>query len=193
MAKISGKYEIVYIIDPAQGEEGIAALVEKFKAMVEAEGTLTSIEEWGKRRLAYPINDLPEGYAPKEVLAMLNERRDRIFCVRGNCDGEVDQMVLDFPIMADYAVLTEGERLIYATHGHVYNTAHLPPLQPGDILLHGHTHVPAWQAFGEGNLYLNPGSVSLPKENSPHSYLTLEGGKFLWKELDGTVYHELNI
>ena len=193
MAKISGKYEIVYIIDPAQGEEGIAALVEKFKAMVEAEGTLTSIEEWGKRRLAYPINDLPEGYAPKEVLAMLNKRRDRIFCVRGNCDGEVDQMVLDFPIMADYAVLTEGERLIYATHGHVYNTAHLPPLQPGDILLHGHTHVPAWQAFGEGNLYLNPGSVSLPKENSPHSYLTLEGGKFLWKELDGTVYHELNI
>ena len=193
MAKISGKYEIVYIIDPAQGEEGIAALVEKFKAMVEAEGTLTSIEEWGKRRLAYPINDLPEGYAPKEVLAMLNERKDRIFCVRGNCDGEVDQMVLDFPIMADYAVLTEGERLIYATHGHVYNTAHLPPLQPGDILLHGHTHVPAWQAFGEGNLYLNPGSVSLPKENSPHSYLTLEGGKFLWKELDGTVYHELNI
>lgn len=140
-----------------------------------------------------PRNDLPKGYAPKEVLAMLNERRDRIFCVRGNCDGEVDQMVLDFPIMADYAVLTEGERLIYATHGHVYNTAHLPPLQPGDILLHGHTHVPAWQAFGEGNLYLNPGSVSLPKENSPHSYLTLEGRKFLWKELDGTVYHELNI
>ena len=112
-----------------------------------------------------PRNDLPEGYAPKEVLAMLNDRRDRIFCVRGNCDGEVDQMVLDFPIMADYAVLTEGKRLIYATHGHVYNTAHLPPLQPGDILLHGHTHVPAWQAFGEGNLYLNPGSVSLPKEN----------------------------
>ena len=62
-----------------------------------------------------PRNDLPEGYAPKEVLAMLNERRDRIFCVRGNCDGEVDQMVLDFPIMADYAVLTEGERLIYRT------------------------------------------------------------------------------
>lgn len=140
-----------------------------------------------------PRNDLPEGYAPKEVLAMLNERRDRIFCVRGNCDGEVDQMVLDFPIMADYAVLTEDERLIYATHGHVYNTAHLPPLQSGDILLHGHTHVPAWQAFGEGNLYLNPGSVSLPKENSPHSYLTLEGRKFLWKELDGTVYHELSI
>ena len=140
-----------------------------------------------------PRNDLPEGYAPKEVLAMLNERKDRIFCVRGNCDGEVDQMVLDFPILADYAVLTAGERLIYATHGHVYNTAHLPPLQPGDILLHGHTHVPAWQAFGEGNLYLNPGSVSIPKENSPHSYMTLEGGKLVWKDLEGKVYHELSL
>ena len=62
MAKITGKYEVLYIIDPAQGEEGIAALVEKFKAMVEAEGTLTNVDEWGKRRLAYPINDLPEGY-----------------------------------------------------------------------------------------------------------------------------------
>ena len=93
----------------------------------------------------------------------------------------------------DYAVLTAGERLIYATHGHVYNTAHLPPLQPGDILLHGHTHVPAWQAFGEGNLYLNPGSVSIPKENSPHSYMTLEGGKLVWKDLEGKGYHELSL
>lgn len=140
-----------------------------------------------------PRNDLPEGYAPKEVIAMLNPLRERLLCVRGNCDTEVDQMVLDFPILADYAVLTAGERLIYATHGHVYNTAHLPPLQPGDILLHGHTHVPAWQAFGEGNLYLNPGSVSIPKENSPHSYMTLEGGKLVWKDLEGKVYHELRI
>jgi len=62
MAKISGKYEVLYVIDPAQGEEGIAALVEKFKALVESNGTLTSIDEWGKRRLAYPINDLMEGY-----------------------------------------------------------------------------------------------------------------------------------
>ena len=62
MAQISAQYELLYIIDPAKGEEGIAAIVEKFKAMVEAEGTLTSIDEWGKRRLAYPINDLPEGY-----------------------------------------------------------------------------------------------------------------------------------
>ena len=140
-----------------------------------------------------PRNDLPREYAPKEVIPLLNEKKEKLLCVRGNCDAEVDQMVLEFPILADYAVLTAGQRLIYATHGHRYNTAHLPPLQPGDILLHGHTHIPAWEQFGRDNLYLNPGSVSLPKENSPHSYLTLEGGKFLWKELDGTVYHELNI
>ena len=77
-----------------------------------------------------PRNDLPDEYAPKQVLAMLNERRDRLFCVRGNCDTEVDQMVLNFPILADYSIFPVGNRLIYATHGHVYNTAHLPPLCP---------------------------------------------------------------
>ena len=121
---------------------------------------------------------------------MLNERKDRI-PVRGNCDGEVDQMVLDFPIMADYAVLTEGERLIYATHGHVYNTAHLPPLQPGDILLGGHPRRPWWRLARE-TLPLTP-ARSPPQENSPHSYLTLEGGKFCGKNWMETVYHELNI
>ena len=116
-------------------------------------------------------------------------RKNQIFCVRGNCDTEVDQMVLEFPVLADYAVLTAGSRLLYATHGHVYNTAHLPPLQPGDILLHGHTHIPAWEVFGTDNLYLNPGSVSIPKAGTPHSYMTLENGVFTWKELGGNVYH----
>ena len=140
-----------------------------------------------------PRNDLPPDYAPKEVIALLNAQKDKIFCVRGNCDTEVDQMVLDFPVLADYAAFTAGARLIYATHGHVYNTAHLPPLQPGDILLHGHTHVPAWQPFGEDNYYLNPGSVSIPKENTPRSYMTLEEGVFTWKDLDGAAYHTLEL
>ena len=140
-----------------------------------------------------PRNDLPEGYAPKEVIAMLNPLRERLLCVRGNCDTEVDQMVLEFPILADYAVLTAGQRLIYATHGHRYNTAHLPPLQPGDILLHGHTHIPAWEQFGRDNLYLNPGSVSIPKENSPRSYMTLQDGVLAWKALDGAAYHTLHL
>lgn len=137
-----------------------------------------------------PRNDLPRDYAPKRVLSMLNERKTQIFCVRGNCDTEVDQMVLDFPILADYCLLPVGNRLIYATHGHNYNLNALPPLQPGDVLLHGHTHIPAWERFGNHNLYLNPGSVSIPKAGSPNGYLLLENGNLLWKTLTGEVYHE---
>ncbi len=136
-----------------------------------------------------PRNDLPEGYAPKEVIAMLSPLKDKILCVRGNCDTEVDQMVLPFPILADYAILTAGERLVYATHGHVYHNDHLPPLQPGDILLHGHTHVPKCQVFAT-HVYLNPGSVSIPKEESAHGYMILEDGLFTWKNLDGESYLE---
>ena len=141
-----------------------------------------------------PRNELPEGYDPKAVFAMLNSVKDRILCVHGNCDAEVDQMVLEFPVLADYAVLPVGQRLIYATHGHIYHVKNLPPLAPGDVLLHGHTHVPAWTEFGQGNLYLNPGSVSIPKENSPHSYMTLEENTMQWKELESSaVFHELTL
>lgn len=141
-----------------------------------------------------PRNDLPREYAPKEVIPLLNGKKEKLLCVRGNCDAEVDQMVLEFPVLADYAVLPVGQRLIYATHGHIYHVKNLPPLAPGDVLLHGHTHVPAWTEFGQGNLYLNPGSVSIPKENSPHSYMTLEGNTMQWKELESSaVFHGLTL
>ena len=141
-----------------------------------------------------PRNDLPREYAPKEVIPLLNGKKEKLLCVRGNCDAEVDQMVLEFPVLADYAVLPVGQRLIYATHGHIYHVKNLPPLAPGDVLLHGHTHVPAWTKFGQGNLYLNPGSVSIPKENSPHSYMTLEENTMQWKELESSaVFHELTL
>ena len=136
-----------------------------------------------------PRNDLPRDYAPKEVLAMLNGQKERVFCVRGNCDTEVDQMVLEFPILADYCILPVGERLVYATHGHKHNLQALPPLQKGDILLHGHTHIPAWERFGDNNLYLNPGSVSIPKAGSAYGYMTLNGKEFAWKSLEGETYH----
>ena len=136
-----------------------------------------------------PRNDLPREYAPKEVIAMLNRIKERILCVRGNCDTEVDQMVLEFPVLADYAILCAGERVIYATHGHVYNESKLPPLQKGDVLLHGHTHVPKCVEH-ENYLYINPGSVSIPKENSRHGYLILEGTQLIWKDLDGEAYME---
>ena len=137
-----------------------------------------------------PRNDLPQGYAPKQVIAMLNAMKNEILCVRGNCEAEVDQMVLEFPVLADYAVLCEGTTMIYCTHGHVYNTGKLPPLQKGDVLLHGHTHIPAWEDHGSYR-YLNPGSVSIPKENSWHGYMVLENGLFTWKDFDGNVQHQL--
>ena len=139
-----------------------------------------------------PRNALPEGYDPPRVIALLNERKDRLLCVRGNCEAEVDQMVLRFPVLADYALLPLENRLIFITHGHLYNEEHLPPLQKGDILLHGHTHVPACREH-EDFVYLNPGSVSIPKENSPHSYLTLENGLFTWKTLEGEAYREYRV
>ncbi|MCD8038271.1 MAG: phosphodiesterase [Lachnospiraceae bacterium] len=131
-----------------------------------------------------PRNDLPREYDPKAVIAMLNGRRQDILCVRGNCDAEVDQMVLQFPILADYCVIADGTRLIYATHGHLYNEQKLLPLHEGDILLHGHTHVQGCVVH-EHYIYMNPGSVSIPKEGSPHGYMLLENGEFVWKDLDG--------
>lgn len=130
-----------------------------------------------------PRNDLPRDYAPKEVINMLNPLSDRILCVRGNCDTEVDQMVLSFPILANYALLSSDETFIFATHGHTFNNEKLPAVKRGDILLHGHTHIPACEEF-DSHIYLNPGSVSIPKENSPHSYMTFEDNLFVWKELE---------
>ena len=139
-----------------------------------------------------PRNDLPRDYAPKRVISMLNGIKEELLCVRGNCDTEVDQMVLEFPILADYAVLYVGSRMIYATHGHVYNEGKLPPLKKGDVLLHGHTHVPACTEH-ETYLYVNPGSVSIPKENSPHSYVILEDGVLFWKTLEGACYRQYTL
>ena len=130
-----------------------------------------------------PRNDLPRDYAPKQVIPMLSKYQDKIIAVRGNCEAEVDQMVLDFPVLSDYAVLPLGDRVIYATHGHHGSEQTPPPLCPGDILLCGHTHVPSCRDHGDF-LYLNPGSVSIPKNGSRHSYMTLENGELLWKDVE---------
>lgn len=129
-----------------------------------------------------PRNDLPADYAPKRVIAMLNERKNQLLCVRGNCDTEVDQMVLEFPIMAEYALLYLDGRMVFLTHGHKFNTDNPPLLNNGDVLLHGHTHV---QTIDESRnyTYINPGSVSLPKNGMPKSYLIYEDGIFTIKEL----------
>ena len=139
-----------------------------------------------------PRNPLPEEYNPKAVAEMLNARKQQILCVRGNCDGEVDQMMLEFPIMADYCILSIGSRMVFATHGHQHNENSLPMLQEGDILLHGHTHIPVLEDRG-AYMLANPGSVTLPKQNSVRGYLLLEEGALTLKDLDNTVEQKLSI
>ncbi len=137
-----------------------------------------------------PRNDLPDEYAPKQVISMLNPLADELLCVRGNCDTEVDQMVLSFPVLADYALLYLDEKTFFLTHGHKFNDDVLPPLQQGSVLMYGHTHVPKREDHGKYKSF-NPGSVSIPKENSKHSYMILENGKAYWKDIEtGEVYAE---
>ena len=134
-----------------------------------------------------PRNDLPPEYAPKRVIELLNAIASDLLCVRGNCEAEVDQMVLKFPVLADYAWLDVNGLRIFATHGHLFGEDNPPPLTGGDVLLCGHTHVPKFTPY-ETYTYINPGSVSIPKENSPHSYLILEDRTLTWKDLDGKPY-----
>ncbi len=134
-----------------------------------------------------PRNDLPDEYAPKRVIAMLNEVRDELLCVRGNCEAEVDQMVLSFPVMADYCALMWDGHVIYATHGHVHGEDNPPPMGGHGVLLCGHTHIPCCHRH-ETFTYLNPGSVSIPKNGSAHSYAILEGDVMIWKDLEAGEY-----
>lgn len=139
-----------------------------------------------------PRNALPELYDTAEVAKMLNERKKSLLCVRGNCDTEVDQMVLLFPILADYCLVELDGHTVFATHGHRFNRENLPPMGMGDILLHGHTHIPENGSCGDIRI-LNPGSASIPKMNSDHSYMLYENGSFFWKNLDGEVYDTLTL
>ena len=137
-----------------------------------------------------PRNDLPKTYAPKAVISLMNEYKNVILAVRGNCDTEVDQMVLNFPILADYAYLSLDGLSVFATHGHHHNTTTPPPLREGEILLHGHTHVLCAAPFGNSNVYLNPGSAALPKENNPRTYMVYENRTFTVKTFDGETVLE---
>lgn len=172
------------------------------------EKLMKAFEESGADRLLLlgdllyhgPRNELPDGYAPKEVFAMLNGIKDRILAVRGNCDAEVDQMVLEFPIMADFAWLSPDGVRIFATHGHVYNDTEpgkMPLLSDGDALLFGHIHLPVTEKkeTEDGKTYflLNPGSVSLPKDGNPHSYAVLENRVFRIMDFCGGVVKEISL
>lgn len=139
-----------------------------------------------------PRNDLPRDYDPKAVISMLNGIKDQIYSVRGNCDTEVDQMVLEFPVLADYGLLVVNGLTIYLTHGHIYHKDHLPPVQKGDILLHGHTHILAAEREGDITI-LNPGSVSIPKGGNPPTYGILEEQVFRILDFEGNVQKEIDL
>lgn len=116
-----------------------------------------------------PRNDLPSSYNPKAVIPLLNSLKNKIVAVRGNCDAEVDQMVLSFPIMSTTALIQSGERTFIMSHGHIYNEENLPPMEDGSVFLYGHTHIPVIKEEN-GIVIFNPGSVSIPKGGYPASY-----------------------
>lgn len=122
-----------------------------------------------------PRNGVPDFYDPVKVVKILNGLKDKIVAVRGNCDAEVDQMMFEFPIMADYAVLDAGKETFFLTHGHRWNEFDLPPLGMGTVLAHGHTHIPELKRLKCGITIFNPGSVSLPKGGSARSFGYFDG------------------
>ena len=139
-----------------------------------------------------PRNDLPQEHAPKQVIAMLNEYKNEIIAVRGNCEAEVDQMVLEFPVMADYAILVLNGLTFFATHGHLFNQDQMPPLKAGDILVHGHTHLLKAEKVN-GHYILNPGSTSIPKGGNPATYAILDEQDFKIFDFDGNVVKEAKL
>ncbi len=137
-------------------------------------------------------NPLPQEYNPKEVALLLNKYCDKIVAIRGNCDSEVDEMVLDFPIMTSYSTILYNGRRFFLSHGHIYNESNLPKLSDGDVFMYGHTHIPV--AKKQENIYIfNPGSITLPKENNPNTYGVLENNTLLIKKFDGKIFRELKI
>ena len=128
-----------------------------------------------------PRNDLPRDYAPKKVIEMLNPLAPKLLCVRGNCDTEVDQMVLKFPVLADYAMLYDGENIFTASHGH--HIDEVASALGSGVILYGHTHIPD-DSLRDGIRYINPGSVSIPKNGSCHSYIIYSDGKFVFKNIE---------
>lgn len=139
-----------------------------------------------------PRNNLPKLYNPKEVIGELNALKNKIICVRGNCDTEVDQMVLDFPINSEISYFYDNNILLFLTHGHIFSKENAPSFEKKYIFLYGHTHIPEFTEFKDF-YYVNPGSVSIPKNGSEHSYILYENGMLIWKNLDGKEYMKKSV
>ena len=140
-----------------------------------------------------PRNHLPEDYDTKRTMEVLNSLKSHIISVRGNCDSEVDQMVLEFPLMNTYEMIETDGLVLFATHGHVYNPSSPPPFVAFDVMLNGHTHISALQNLEEF-YYANPGSVSIPKGGTQNSYMTYEDRCFVLHRLsDGAETERMQV
>lgn len=139
-----------------------------------------------------PRNSIDSGYNASDTIELLNSVCDKILAVRGNCDSEVDQMVLKFPNMSDYHMVLDGERKIFLTHGHIFNRDVMPPLNKGDIFASGHTHIAKIEEY-DGIIHFNPGSISLPRQNTLPSYGIYDGKSLQVKSLEGEILHSKNI
>lgn len=137
-------------------------------------------------------NPLPEQYNPQETAKLLNEYADRIIAVRGNCDSEVDELVLNYPIMSTYSTILYRGRRLFLTHGHIYNEDNLPPLSKGDVFMYGHIHIPIAKKH-EGLYIINPGSITFPKNGSVNSYAILEVDRITIKDLSGNEIKSINL
>lgn len=140
-----------------------------------------------------PRNDLPEEYSPKDVIELLNGMADEILCVRGNCEAEVDEMVLSFPVLAEYAFFYHKGRMFFLTHGHKMNPQNMPKIKKGDVLFNGHTHVSKIKELENGVVYMNPGSVSIPKEGTPRGYMIVDDTAVIHKNLSGEGLEEYSL
>ncbi len=140
-----------------------------------------------------PRNPVPEGYNPSQVADLLNQYSKQIIAVRGNCDSEVDQMLLNFPMMMDYAwVLLETGQRLFLTHGHLYNSSNLPELREGDVMVHGHTHVPVAESQ-DGITIFNPGSMTFPRNGLPRSYGLMNANTLTVKTPEGELLSQATI
>lgn len=139
-----------------------------------------------------PRNDLPKDYAPKQVISMLNQKKEEILAVRGNCDGEVDQMVLEFPILSEYSLLYDEEVAFFLTHGHHYSPENLPLCKTGSVFFYGHTHI--WKAEKQkGIVICNPGSVAIPKNGNPPTFAFYEQGKIFIRDFENQILTEITV
>lgn len=150
------------------------------------EAALKKADELGAEKIALlgdllyhgPRNGVPNFYDPVKVAELLNARASQIIAVRGNCDAEVDQMMLKFPIMADYQILEAGNETFFLTHGHLFNEWKLPPIGIGTVMVNGHTHIAEKKTLSCGLKLFNPGSVSLPKGGTAKSFGFYDGQNY---------------